>query len=559
MKKITILALALGTCSIAQAQVLSHGLISNDLLKTNYFLDASNFQSQADASKGKLLGFPKTDLTKFKFDLGVVSNDVVASGFDGVVVYNTATGKTLADASKGGKQVDVTPGFYYFSNPNGATTQTVSEGKWVRLSDGVSQEGQEWVYNPTNKRIELKRSGTSPFNNKVYYDENGVAYNGGYSEDDNAVFPMTVTDPVQGVVTKYLKMPFKQSFRGKVSMYDTLDNLPLNTINHPITGSPTNTKNQTAKLLTLSATDQQYPNLMTVGTRNQINVSEGNNNNYNHISTSTFVTNGLGSGKINELNGSQSIAHLGNSQSADDLRGSSLQASFDTSGNVSNLFGSQGTAYLKPGGTGNVTNAAAGYFYSSIGSKGLNTNVYGTMGQVSVGKDSGNATFVGGQLVAGYFGAYNSGRTQYKTQSGVYVRSTVADPTVATAPINNYGVFVENISGGSDSNYSIYTQAGQIRLGDLKGTGTRPVYADADGVLTAGVGGATQLEGTAGIECNEANRGKMNFQKDVAIGTGTGDAFAVCLKGTDGGFYWRYLYGAAGVANQTGTFGTGLQ
>ncbi|MEC5395782.1 hypothetical protein [Bergeyella sp. RCAD1439] len=175
MKKITILALALGTCSIAQAQVLSHGEISKNLFKTNYFLDASNFQSQADVSKGKLLGFPKTDLTQFKFDLKVVTDEVTLSGFDGVVVYNTAIGKTGSDANTQGKVVDVTPGFYYFSNPNGATNQTVSEGKWVRLSDSVSQEGQEWLHNGSDA-IYAKRAKENTPSNAFEILDNGKTY-----------------------------------------------------------------------------------------------------------------------------------------------------------------------------------------------------------------------------------------------------------------------------------------------------------------------------------------------------------------------------------------------
>lgn len=67
------------------------------------------------------------------------------------------------------------------------------------------------------------------------------------------------------------------------------------------------------------------------------------------------------------------------------------------------------------------------------------------------------------------------------------------------------------------------------------------------------------MQNTAGMECNDANRGKMNFVKNVTIGSGTGDAFAVCLKGTDGNHYWRYLYGASGVTTSTANFGTGLQ
>uniref|UniRef100_UPI0030EB7F99 hypothetical protein n=1 Tax=Riemerella anatipestifer TaxID=34085 RepID=UPI0030EB7F99 len=345
---------------------------------------------------------------------------------------------TPADA----KVIDITEKGYYFWNGT----------KWVKTA---GKEGQEWVYNPTNKRIELKRSGTPPFNNKVYYDENGVAYNGGHSEDDDVIFAITATDPVKGVITKYIPTPYKGTARGKVSMYDTLDNLPLNTFKHPITGASIYLKNQRSNFLSISSSDQYQPGVGVVGGRNQIDILEGNNNSYSSVLGSTFLANAIGGGTVSILDGIQSYGNVGNGQSAGTLRGGFLQASFDTSGNVDNLYGSQGTAFLKPAATGNVTNAVGGYFFSNIGSKGLNTNVYGTIGQVSVGKDSGNTTFVGERLVAGCFTVYNSGRTQYKTQSGVYAGSTVADPTVATAPINNYGVFVENISGGSNGNYAM--------------------------------------------------------------------------------------------------------
>ncbi|MDY3315990.1 hypothetical protein PG630_01525 [Riemerella anatipestifer] len=194
MKKITILALALGTCSIAQAQVLSHGEISKNLFKTNYFLDASNFQSQADVSKGKLLGFPQTDLTQFKFDLKVVTDEVTLSGFDGVVVYNTATGKTGSDANTQGKVVDVTPGFYYFSNPNGATNQTVSEGKWVRLSDTQAND-QLWAQRDNNGVTETYLKPADAKGDFVGY-KSGRTFNlqlGSFSPEDLSWFHLNNT------------------------------------------------------------------------------------------------------------------------------------------------------------------------------------------------------------------------------------------------------------------------------------------------------------------------------------------------------------------------------
>ncbi|VDH03352.1 hypothetical protein [Bergeyella zoohelcum] len=62
------------------------------------------------------------------------------------------------------------------------------------------------------------------------------------------------------------------------------------------------------------------------------------------------------------------------------------------------------------------------------------------------------------------------------------------------SPTNMYGVYLADVNKGTASNYSIYTNAGNIRFGDLKhtnnnntaSTGDRPVFVTADGVLKVG-------------------------------------------------------------------------
>lgn len=137
MRKTYIIALSFFGIMV-NAQVTTNGNTAADLFDTNYFLDASLFNNKSDKSIGKLLGFPQTDLKTFEFNLDVVTNDIVSSGFDGVVVYNTATGKTGNNPTTQGIQVDIEPGFYYFYNPNGAANQSVEEGKWVRIGGGAS-------------------------------------------------------------------------------------------------------------------------------------------------------------------------------------------------------------------------------------------------------------------------------------------------------------------------------------------------------------------------------------------------------------------------------------
>ncbi|MDY3316313.1 hypothetical protein PG630_03180 [Riemerella anatipestifer] len=534
MKKITILALALGTCSIAQAQVLSHGLISNDLLKTNYFLDASNFQSQADASKGKLLGFPKTDLTQFKFDLKVVTDEVTLSGFDGVVVYNTATGKTLADASKGGKQVDVTPGFYYFSNPNGATNQTVSEGKWVRLSDSVNQEGQEWVYDATTNRINLKRSGGGLFGNTVFYNKKGARL-------DYDATSIDYFQPTQNAVLTQVINPD-----------ETYTNTTLKEITEATNLSPDVANNYyrytlESKILNVKDTKAVSGQYLISGGSTSTRIAPTNTKDYFQVIGAYNGASHDGSGDAKYTIGGYFDGRINRGRSTGYVVGTRSTASYATDQSSNAQLGALVFNSVLPTGAGRIERMTDLEMDNSF----QNTSPLAV-------------TNLKGIYVANRF--LGTGNVSITDARGLhYVGLDTTDNNPNTNPnsvasvVNNYGLYLGNIKGGTTLNRAIHTEAGQIRFGDLKGTGTRPVYADADGVLKVGAVGATQLEGTAGIECNEANRGKMNFQKDVAIGTGTGDAFAVCLKGTDGDFYWRYLYGAAGIANQTGAFGTGLQ
>ena len=46
-----------------------------------------------------------------------------------MIVYNIASGPT-----KSGIQINVTPGFYYFSNPG--NSYSTSTGTWIRISNG---------------------------------------------------------------------------------------------------------------------------------------------------------------------------------------------------------------------------------------------------------------------------------------------------------------------------------------------------------------------------------------------------------------------------------------
>ncbi|MGM5631003.1 hypothetical protein O2K51_08880 [Apibacter raozihei] len=127
----------------SKAQLLSFSEVKESLKDSNYFLDASLFGKKVN-NYGKLIGFPRTDLTNFTFDLSLVERSIVNGYyFDGVLAFNSVIGTTLTGQ---GEQVKVTPGFYYFSNPKGGKKEdggdgifNINAGRWRKLG------GQEIV------------------------------------------------------------------------------------------------------------------------------------------------------------------------------------------------------------------------------------------------------------------------------------------------------------------------------------------------------------------------------------------------------------------------------
>lgn len=129
-------ALFLGT--FVNAQINTQSAVNPTINQENPFLDASGYQRSPN-NIGKGLYFPKTDLTTWEFKTSTINPGKFSTYFDGMIVYNSGTGKTIADTAKGGKQVDVTPGFYYFKNPNqSAPRGSVANGEWVRLGSDVT-------------------------------------------------------------------------------------------------------------------------------------------------------------------------------------------------------------------------------------------------------------------------------------------------------------------------------------------------------------------------------------------------------------------------------------
>ena len=136
MKKYIIISILLFfmISNLANAQMLSNGAFVNQFPNESAFLDGSTFNS-ATVNDGKGLVFPTTDLTVFTFKTAILDEINFPTAYDGMIIYNIATGKTLAADASGNNGVvtDVFPGFYYFQNPGQKTILT--SGKWVLIGD----------------------------------------------------------------------------------------------------------------------------------------------------------------------------------------------------------------------------------------------------------------------------------------------------------------------------------------------------------------------------------------------------------------------------------------
>jgi len=123
--------------NLSMAQIRTNGVSTSTIPGENAFLDAgSNFAALTgiDGSSGKGLIFPRTDLTVFEFNTGLVDEFSFNTLFDGMIVYNVGTGNTIIN---NGLTSAVTPGFYYFSNPTGDAVNNLSiaGGQWIRIAD----------------------------------------------------------------------------------------------------------------------------------------------------------------------------------------------------------------------------------------------------------------------------------------------------------------------------------------------------------------------------------------------------------------------------------------
>ncbi len=124
----------------ANSQVLTNNGQVPIITNSNVLIDGStNFSTEAGAGAnlGKGVIIPSVDLVNFAFDLTLADGSTFPTYFDGMIVYNNATGTTLTTGNRSATATTVMPGYYYFSNPNGATNANVTNGEWKPLGSSA--------------------------------------------------------------------------------------------------------------------------------------------------------------------------------------------------------------------------------------------------------------------------------------------------------------------------------------------------------------------------------------------------------------------------------------
>jgi hypothetical protein len=133
MKNIKIILTAVITLFLgkySQAQIQVNSLPTDGISLSNVLLDGSTTYSSPDYI-GKGIVVPSVDLVNFEFNLIYADGITFPTYFDGMIVYNNLAGTTLTAGDRSSVATVVVPGFYYFSNPDGATNYNVTGGQWL--------------------------------------------------------------------------------------------------------------------------------------------------------------------------------------------------------------------------------------------------------------------------------------------------------------------------------------------------------------------------------------------------------------------------------------------
>ncbi|WP_252339398.1 hypothetical protein [Riemerella anatipestifer] len=515
-KNIFLASVLLGTLAYGQINTQSN---PNPVInQENPFLDASGY-NRSNNNVGKGLYFPKTDLTTWEFKTSTINPGKFSTYFDGMIVYNTGSGKTLADTSKGGKQVDVTPGFYYFKNLNQTSPSgSVANGEWVRLSDTQTND-QLWAQKTTTSSIDTYLKPANETNVDFLYKKTNpnvralvlkMKNNDGTAAGESLWLP----NP-NGVAPDY---GFKKSFSSDI--------LPLslpasNTIWAPeytfeetditVNGSHTNTIASNIRnyrgsnsVITINPDVTALGDVMGVRGIVELGIETSSQSNSSNVSTVTTTT-------ANSIMGGAFGATSFSVGKANTIRGTYIFSNSYQGGEAGRMNALNTSTKMRRGGKADVMEGITNEVYTQLADNGsyASSTVGAVAGLQNMVFVNDNTTVINGgasarfDLTLGnnttsptYSGLFSMLRLQGNAQVGRLYGSRLYTDIATTAKVTDmYGIYLDNVKAGTDKNYAIYTNEGKVRFGDNVGIG---VDAPVEKLEVAGKVKATAFIGTNG-------------------------------------------------------------
>jgi len=391
-----------------EAQINTNGNTTNIITGENPFIDLSSFSDPfgVPINQGKGLYFPRTDLTSWTFITSNMSDTDFMTGFDGMIVYNSGTGNTVAGQ---GQVVAVTPGFYFFSNPTIVIGDqpTITSGQWESLGSGGSS-GPIKIDDLTDAKSD--NDGTDN-GSSIFFGINAGAADDGANNSNVGIGYNTFNSAIS-------------SYASVAIGYEALTNLTTEDFNTAM-GFKSLTTNTGGAFNT------------AVGAQSLQNLSVG------HFNTA------LGTGALSKnLVGSNNVAVGHNAMSS----GVNL-----ATGSASNNVGI-GVNVFATIDTGNY-NTGLGYNAGNVLTTGSNNTLLGTQASDNITTGSNNITI-------GYKSEVPSATGDNQLTIGNLIYGTGVDGTDATISTGNIGIGVKAPSEKLEVDGNIYASGGGALLTD---------------------------------------------------------------------------------------------
>ncbi|WP_394265020.1 hypothetical protein [Bergeyella zoohelcum] len=430
----------------------------------------------------------------------------IATPVEGTLVYATdATYTAGSDATVNNRVAKITEKGYYFYNGT----------EWVKAGSEATQ--QIWQ-KQTNKDILLV---DNDIQNTVKYTENGGYWNFPKQLRPSSRFETNTSS----IVTESFDFYSRRLANSKILNVDYADKV--------LTLSMSSKEKQLVSNdfridgASNSSTIDRYTALF-----NALTTELNSTRNFQSLYGSISSSNHYGTGRVSLLMGTYNTTHIFNG-SSDRIVGSFNQVSSYVSADTNRMEGTYNVIF--PRGTGKINFADAVRNNLRLDSaKGDITNASTSKNEVFISQSFSNT-------IDNLMGTYTSFAGINSNHTGIIKKM--------------YGLRIDNVNKGTQINRAIHTEAGEIRFGDLKGTGDRIVVADQDGVLKTSQFVMKATDTTDG--CSASNAGAIHY-KEIDKGGKMVGVFGFCTRDTQGNYKWAYNMGGANMLDGTGAFGSGL-